>query len=117
MINPERGEVWQVDLNPTIGDEMGKRRPVIVISENSVGRLALRVIVPITDWKERYSAFPWMTQLVPDGKNGLSKPSSADAFQIRSLSVMRFVSKLGKLSVADVDAIAEAIVLTVGYTP
>lgn len=52
-INPKRGEVWRVHLNPTVGDEIGKTRPCVVLSNADVGILALRIIVPLTDWKER----------------------------------------------------------------
>ncbi len=51
-----RGEVWLTNLDPTIGPEIRKRRPSIIVSSDAVGVLPLRVIVPLTDWKERYSA-------------------------------------------------------------
>jgi len=115
--DPRRGEIWRVDLDPTRGDEMRKTRPAVVVSDNSLGRLRLRIIAPITDWKDAYAHYPWMIRLDPDQRNGLSKPSAADAFQVRSLSVDRLREPLGELSDEHVDAIAEAIALCVAYPP
>jgi mRNA interferase MazF len=46
-----KGEVWLVNLDPTIGDEIQKLRPAIVVNRDALGVLALRVIVPITGWQ------------------------------------------------------------------
>ena len=46
---PKRGEVWDVDFDPPQGAEIGKTRPAIVMSEDTVGRLPLRIVVPVTD--------------------------------------------------------------------
>ena len=95
---PQQGEVWRVRLDPGIGAEMGKTRPCVVLSSPDVGRLPLCIIVPITDWKESFTSYSWMTRLTPNTENGLSKPSAADGFQVRSVSPLRFVEKLGKVS-------------------
>jgi len=84
-----------VQFDPSTGDEIGKRRPAIVLSNERVGFLKLRLMCPITDWKERYSKFPWFSYLEPDPRNGLSKPSGADVFQCKSLSLERFHNLLG----------------------
>ena len=115
MPTPERGEVWRVRLDPTEGDEIGKIRPAVVINLNSMGRLNLRVVVPITDWKDRYENYQWMTMLEPDIANGLSKRSGADSFQTRSVSISRFVTRLGKLSETDLQDIADATALMIGF--
>lgn len=44
---PDRGEVWLVDFDPAVGAEMQKVRPALVISVDSVGRLPLRMVVPL----------------------------------------------------------------------
>ena len=48
---PKRGKIWLVDFDPAVGAEIGKLRPALVISVDAIGRLPLRMIVPITDWK------------------------------------------------------------------
>jgi mRNA interferase MazF len=50
-----------------------------------------------------------MVRLDPDAANGLSKPSTADAFQIRSVSLDRFLDRLGALTEALTDQIADAV--------
>ena len=82
-----RGEVWLINLDPTLGAEIRKVRPAVIVNDDAVGILPLRVIVPITDWKDKYSVAPWMVRLVPDGENGLDKLSEADTFQVRPLSL------------------------------
>jgi mRNA interferase MazF len=69
----KQGEVWLVNLDPTIGAEMKKTRPALIINVDALGKLPLKVIVPITEWKERYSVAPWMVRIEPNEKNGLSK--------------------------------------------
>jgi mRNA interferase MazF len=111
---PKRGEVWLVDFDPAIGAEIRKVRPAIVISLDSIGRLPLRIVVPITDWKAQYAGFPWFVQFPASPTNGLLKDSGADCFQTKSNSETRLVRLLGQVSLAQLDDIALAIALSVG---
>ena len=104
-----RGEVWLINLDPTVGAEIRKVRPAVIVNDDAVGILPLRVIVPITDWKDKYSVAPWRVRLVPDTENGLGKLSGADSFQVRSLSQERFAQQLGKLSEASMKEITKAL--------
>lgn len=106
-----RGEVWLVNLNPTIGQEISKTRPAIIVNNDTVGILPLKVIVPITDWKDRYANRPWMIKLEPNNSNGLIKDSAVDTFQVRSLSQTRLVKKLGKLNDSEMKQITIAIAI------
>ena len=94
----KQGEIWLINLDPTIGAEIKKTRPAIVVNDNNLGKLPLKIIVPLTDWKDRYEVAPWMVKINPDAKNGLEKESAADCFQVRSLSQDRFVKRLGLVS-------------------
>jgi mRNA interferase MazF len=89
------GEIWLINLDPTIGAEIQKTRPAIIVSHNDIGILPLKVIVPITDWKAHYSTVPWLIKLTPDEQNALQKVSAADTFQVRSVAQERFVKRLG----------------------
>jgi mRNA interferase MazF len=93
-----RGEIWLINLDPTVGAEIRKTRPAVIVNDDAVGILPLKVIVPITDWKDRYAVAPWMVRLDPDRNNGLTKPSAADAFQVRSVAQQRFARRLGNIS-------------------
>jgi mRNA interferase MazF len=107
----QRGQIWRVNLNPTQGDEISKIRPCIVLSGAAAGRLNLRIVVPVTDWKEAYQGYFWMTRLEPDEQNGLNKTSAADAFQVRSVSLTRFVSQVGVTTDERVERIVKAVAL------
>ena len=104
-----RGEVWLINLDPTIGAEIRKTRPVVIVSSNAVGVLPLKVIVPLTDWKEHYVDTPWLVRVEPDLNSGLSKTSAADAFQVRSVAQQRFVRKVGNLSTLAMNGISNAL--------
>lgn len=81
------------------------------MNDDAVGILPLKVIVPITAWKDRYAVALWMVPLNPDPQNGLDKPSAEDTFQVRSLSQSRFVQQLGKLSEMTMQEINRALAL------
>ena len=108
---PRRGEIWLVDFDPAAGAEIRKTRPALVISVDSIGRLPLRMIVPITDWKPQYANYPWFVELPASLSSGLAKNSGADAFQTKSVSLSRFVSLLGTVTAAQLDEAASAIAL------
>lgn len=104
-----RGEIWLVNLNPTVGTEISKTRPCVIVNDNATGILPLKVIVPVTDWKERYAARPWMVRLESTIGNGLTKTSAVDTFQIRSVSETRLIRNLGQLSELEIQLISQAL--------
>lgn len=111
---PVRGEVWRIRFDPVQGAEIGKTRPAVVVNERSVGRLPLRIVVPITEWRATFVTIPWLVLVKRNRRNGLSKNSAADCFQVKSVSVTRFVSKLGELRADEIEEISAAIALCVG---
>lgn len=112
---PKRSEIWLVNLDPTVGSEIRKTRPAIVISSDYIGKLPLKLVVPITDWKDSFSSDIWHVRLEPSDENGLIKPSAADALQSRSLDTRRFIQKIGTLSALDLQEIACAIAAIIEY--
>jgi len=94
----KQGEIWLISLDPVLGAEMRKTRPAIIVNDDALGKLPLRVVVSITDWKDKFNHATWMIKILPDEYNGLSKDSCADCFQVRSLSNIRFVHKIGNIS-------------------
>ena len=105
----KQGEIWLINLDPTIGAQIKKTRPAIIVNDNSLGKLPLKIIVPLTDWKDRYDVAPWMVKIIPNSLNNLTKESAADCFQIRSLSEERFLRKLGKIDSDNLDDIQDAL--------
>lgn len=96
-MNINQSEIWLVSFNPTTGQEIGKKRPAIIVSSDQVGKLKLRTVVPITDWKNTYVNYPWMIKITPTAENNLSKESAIDCFQVKSLSTDRFIQKIGNV--------------------
>jgi len=111
-----RGEVWLINLDPTVGSELQKTRPAVIVNDDAIGILPLRVIVPITAWQDRNAVAPWMVRLEPETTNGLDKPSAADAFQVRSVSNVRFVRQLGTVSAQALQDIARALATVLAIT-
>lgn len=112
--NPIRGEVWRLRFDPVKGSEIGKTRPAVVVNPSSVGKLPLRIVVPVTGWSAKYATVPWLVYLKPTSRNGLTKESAADCFQVKSVSVERFVAKIGEVRADDIEEIGAAIALCVG---
>ncbi len=110
----KRGEIWRINLDPTVGAEIRKTRPALLVSADEAGALPLRVIVPITGWKKHYAEAAWLVRLDPTDTNGLQRPSAADAFQLKSVSVERFVERVGKVSFAQMGHVEGAVRLVLG---
>ncbi|MFO8060763.1 MAG: type II toxin-antitoxin system PemK/MazF family toxin [Bacillota bacterium] len=104
-----RSEIWDVRLSPTEGAEMQKIRPCVVVSSDHVGALPLKIVVPVTGWKEAYANRLWLIRVSPSQRNGLEKLSAVDAFQVRSVSEKRFVRKRGHVTADQMDDIVAAI--------
>ena len=94
-----RGEIYYADLNPTVGSEINKRRPVLIVSNDANNRAANTVtVLPITSNVSRI--YPFEILLSPK-ESGLLKPSKAQAQQIRTISKERIRGgAIGRLSAA-----------------
>ena len=112
---PRRGDVWIVNLDPTIGAEIKKSRPAVIVSSDGVGHLPIRLIAPITEWKPQFDRNLWHVRVDPDDANGLTKVSAVDALQLRGVDTRRLTRKVGRLSAALMEEIAASIALVVEY--
>jgi mRNA interferase MazF len=112
---PKRGEIWLVNFDPTVGAEIKKVRPAVVISSDAVGKLPIKLIAPITDWKSYFSQNFWHVKIEPDATNGLTKVSAIDALQLRGVDLQRFIRRLGNVSEVTMSEIAAAIVAVIEY--
>jgi len=92
----KRGFVYLVDLNPTIGAEINKVRPAVVVSNNINNQYAETVtVVPITSSKLD-KVYPFEV-FIPKGTASLDKDCKAKANQIRTIDKKRIVSEIGEL--------------------
>ncbi len=99
---------------PNGGSRDKKTRPSIIVNDDALGKLPLKVIVPLTDWKEHYSIAPWMVKIIPDKINKLTKESAADCFQIRSVAEERLVKYVGYITPAMVEKIKISLKTVLG---
>jgi len=111
------GEICWVNLDPTVGDEIKKKRPVIILNGGHEKHLKLAIVVPVTAWSRYWDENPFFVTLEPNSKNGLSKKSSVDCFQIRAISHNRFVKKIGNISKDEINLIRKSIALILYIEP
>ncbi|WP_308256100.1 type II toxin-antitoxin system PemK/MazF family toxin [Geminocystis sp. GBBB08] len=88
---------------------------MVIVSSNTLGKLPLKLVVPITDGKNSFINNLWHIEINPDANNGLTKKSVADALQTRSIDLKRFMQKLGNLSTEKLQQINTAIVNLIEY--
>ena len=112
---PKRGEIWWVNLDPTVGTEIEKTRPALIISSDSLQSLPLSIVAPITNWKKAFENNIWHIKLEPDNVNDLSKTSAITALQIRSIDHKRFVRLIGKVSPSIIDNVTAAVAAVIEY--
>jgi mRNA interferase MazF len=104
----KRGEVWWVNFDPSVGGEIKKKRPVVIISNNASNKFLNRVqIVPLTSKTERL--YPSEALIAFDGKE-----SKAMADQLTTVSKLRLVSCAGVVSEEDMHNVEEAIKIQLG---
>jgi mRNA interferase MazF len=105
-----RGEIRLVDLDPVRGNEVNKRRPAVIVSNDGANATATRLgrgvvtIVPVTSNVAR--VFPFQV-LLPASATGLARDSKAQAEQVRTVAVERIGVRLGSVPagvLADLDA-------------
>lgn len=116
-INPRRGEIWRVRLNPVIGSEQGKTRSVVVLTQPPIGRISMRLGVIVTGSQAAHQDMVWCVALQGNAATGLSKPSTADTAQTRALDLARFETKLGEISRDKMDEIRASLIRSIGGVP
>lgn len=108
-----RGEVWLARLDPVEGAEMGKSRPVVVISMDGMGTLPVKLVAPCTG--SQLAPAPWRVPLSATAQNGLDRDTTIDLMQIRSISVRRLIHKLGEVDTHTAEDIAAMVAIIVEY--
>jgi mRNA interferase MazF len=96
MFQPARGEIWSVDLSPTLGREQGGRRPALVISVDpfNAGPADLVVVLPITS---KAKGIPFHVAVHPP-EGGLAEISHIKCEDIRSIAKERLRERWGTTS-------------------
>ncbi|SMP86007.1 mRNA interferase MazF [Epsilonproteobacteria bacterium SCGC AD-308-P11] len=101
-------DIYIVDLNPTIGAEIKKQRPCIIVSNDDISVLPLKIIIPLIGFKEHHNK-SWLVKIYPSLQTGLSKESTADPMHIRSVAHDRLIQKIGIIDDETYMKLTEAI--------
>lgn len=105
----KRGDIVDVSLDPTVGSEMMKTRPCVVVQNDAANKYSrLTVIVPATDAQKAKDKIPPVWVRAPKG-NGFAKDSLILCDQIRSVDKIRIGAYRGTLSAAILDEVNQAL--------
>jgi mRNA interferase MazF len=110
---PRRGEVWLVSLDPTIGHEIKKTRPAIIVSDDTYNRL--NWVVTVLPVPSRDRAEIDQTLLEPP-EGGLTNRSATLPDQIRAIDRRRLVKRLGELDHESMLKIDHTLKITLGLS-
>ena len=98
-----RGEVWWIRFDPSVGGEIQKTRPAIILSNDRSNKYLNRVqVIPLTSKVEQL--YPSEVFVMIEGKK-----AKALADQLTTVSKLRFVNMIGKLSDSDLRAVEAAV--------
>jgi len=101
----KRGEIWWVNFDPSVGGEIRKKRPAVIISNNAVNQFLNRVqVVPLTSSVGKlYPSETYITLL--------RKKAKAMADQLTTVSKKRLINQAGTVSKTELEGLERAIMI------
>ena len=113
IVFPRRGEIYLVQFDPTVGHEIQKTRPAVVIQNDVSNQYSSITIVAAISSQFSEPPFPREVVIEPQD-SGLQKRSGVIVNQIRSVDRLRLQKKIGRLSKENMERVDEAIKISLG---
>lgn len=107
-MEPRRGDVWWVSFDPSVGGEIQKTRPAVILS-NDAANIALNRVIVVPISSKTAKLYPSETLIT---LNGQYQKAMAD--QVMTASKKRLRSKLGRLSAGDIASVENVLLLQLG---
>ncbi|MFH1178435.1 MAG: type II toxin-antitoxin system PemK/MazF family toxin [bacterium] len=108
-----QGDIWFANLNPIKGSEQSGKRPVVIISGNTLNdALPIVIVVPITS---KIKSYPTCVLLSANRMNGLKKDSEAIPFQIRTIAKKRLTKQIGCINENELREILKGLFLALTH--
>ncbi len=108
-----QGEIWFANLNPTKGSEQSGRRPVLIVSGDTLNEtLPIVIVVPISSHVKGY---PTCVTLHPHRMNGLKKQSEVIPFQVRTVSKTRLAKRIGRVNADELRLVIKGLLVTLTH--
>ena len=114
---PTRGDIWLVRLSRESGAEARRDRAVVVISSPALDEAPVRLVVPLTTWRDEYADGLNKLPVPATDQNGLPEDSAADFLQVRSVATERFIERVGVLEADQVEEVVAGVVIAIDYAP
>jgi mRNA interferase MazF len=112
---PKRGDVWIVCFDPTVGSEIRKTRPAVILQNDVANRYGAVTIVAAISSHAGDDVYPTEV-LVNPPEGGLEKHSVVLLNQIRTIDKVRLVNRIGKLGSITMKAVDRAVLISMGLT-
>jgi len=112
-VTPLRGEIWIVQLDPTVGSEINKTRPALVVSNDEHNQQMGNItVLPISDISNKVYS---VEVFLPQGTANLLKDSKIRCHQIRTIDKSRFVKPIGSIPQKYWISIEESLLAHLGF--
>lgn len=113
LCHPKRGELWLVNFDPTIGSEIRKTRPALILQNDIANRYSPVTIVAALTSQVDDECYPTEV-LVAAHEGGLPKPSVILLNQIRTIDTQRLVKRLGRLTPKTMKKVGQSLKISLG---
>lgn len=105
----KRGEIWWVNFDPSLGGEIKKRRPALIVSNNAANKFLNRVqVIPLTSNTDRL--YPAEAYVKVGGKT-----AKAMADQLTTVAKERLISRMNEVAPEDMEGVERAMMIQLGF--